>query len=268
VFSFIGSPDAKEGKEHWKEFGEYLSTKTGKSVEVVTFDTTDDQLEALKEGNLHILGVNTGAVQEAVNTGGFVPVATRGSGDRDFGYTMQIIVPVKSTVKALADLKGKKIMFVEQTSHSGCRAAIVELKKAGLLPNRDYLYGFSTSHDLSIEDIASGQAQAAPVASDLLSKAEASGKISSDQYRKIHESEKFPPFAIGYVYNLSPELSDKIRAAILEFAWANTGLEKQFAGTDATKFVPLSYKDDFAVIREIDKSLADGGKAASVAKAK
>lgn len=266
IFSFIGSPDAKEGKDHWKEFGEFLQKKTGKPVEVVTFETADDQLDALKEDKLHVTAINTGSVQEAVNTAGFVPVCTRGADDGTFGYTMEIIVPAKSSIQKLSDLKGKKVKFTELNSHSGCKAAIVELKKAGLLPERDYPYSLSTSHDLSIADIVSGEADAAPVASDLLQKAEAGGKISKDQYRKIHESEKFPPFAIGYAYDLSPELAEKIRTALLEFSWAGTGLEKQFAATGATKFVPLNYKDDFAVVRQIDETLADGVKSATVAK--
>jgi phosphonate transport system substrate-binding protein len=265
VFSFIGSPDAKDGKDNWKEFADFLAKKTGKPVEVVTFETADDQLEAMKGDKLHVTGINTGSVQEAVNTSGFVPVCTRGT-DEGFGYTMEIIVPAKSSIKSLSDLKGKKVKFTELNSHSGCKAAIVELKKAGLLPERDYPYSLSTSHDLSIADIASGDADAAPVASDLLQKAEADGKISKDQYRKIHESEKFPPFAIGYAYNLSPELAEKVRAALLEFPWTGTGLEKQFAATGATKFVPLSYKTDFAVVRQIDETLANGVKAAAVAK--
>jgi phosphonate transport system substrate-binding protein len=265
VFSFIGSADASESKDHWKEFAEFLAKKTGKEVELTSYENSDDQLEAMKDGKLHVTAVNTGSVQEAVNTSGFVPVGTRGANDGSFGYTMAIIVPTSSSVNELKDLKGKTIKFTEMTSHSGCKAAVAKLKEAGLLVERDYQPSLSTSHDTSIDEVSTGKAEAAAVASDLLKKAEAEGRISADKYRAIYESEKFPPFAIGYVYNLSPELAEQVRAALLEFPWAGTGLEKQFAGTDATKFVPLSYKDDFAVIRKIDESLAKEVKSSTVA---
>jgi phosphonate transport system substrate-binding protein len=268
VFSFIGGTDAEEGKDQWKEFADFLAKKTGKKVEVTSYEKSDDQLDELKEGKLHVTAFNTGSVQEAVNTGGFVPVGTRGANDGSFGYTMKIIVPAKSSVKELTDLKGKTIKFTERNSHSGCKAAVVKLKDAGLIVERDYQPSLSTSHDTSIAEISTDKAEAAAVASDLLQRAEAEGKISVDQYRTIYESEKFPPFAIGYAYNLSPELAEKVRAALLEFPWAGTGLEKQFAGTDATKFVPLNYKDDFAVIRKIDESLAKEVKSTTVANKK
>jgi phosphonate transport system substrate-binding protein len=129
------------------------------------------------------------------------------------------------------------------------------LKKVGLLPDSNYKFGFSSSHDLSIEGVAKGEIQAAPVAGDLLQRAEAEGGISTDKYRAIYTSQRFPPLAVGFVYNLSPELAEKIRAALIDFPWKGSGLEKQFAGTGAAKFVPINYKDDFAVIREIDGAL-------------
>jgi phosphonate transport system substrate-binding protein len=73
----------------------------------------------------------------------------------------------------------------------------------------------------------------------------------------IDQSKPFPPATLGYVYNLSPELAQKIRAAMLEFPWAGTGLEKEFAGTRATKFVPVSYKNDFEWARIIADAVRD-----------
>jgi phosphonate transport system substrate-binding protein len=71
--------------------------------------------------------------------------------------------------------------------------------------------------------------------------------------RVIKESESFPPAALGYAYNLSPDLAAEIKAALLQFTWSGTGLEKQFP--DASRFVPISYKTDFELIRRIDDSV-------------
>jgi phosphonate transport system substrate-binding protein len=147
IFSYIGGPDAVEEKDAWQSFAKHLSQQIGKPVEIKSFADTEEQLAALKNGELHITGFNTGAVPTAVNAFGFVPVCVPGRRDSDFGYTMKFIVPAASNVATLADLKGKKITFVDLNSHSGYKAAIIELKKIGLLPDRDYQWGFSTSHD-------------------------------------------------------------------------------------------------------------------------
>lgn len=156
----------------------------------------------------------------------------------------------------MVDLKGHKITFTNTTSNSGFKAPVVLfLKDFGLAPERDYTWGFSFSHDESIRGVACGELQAAAVASDMLARAEAdldeSLRVSPEQVRVIYTSERFPPAAFGYAHDLDPTLADAIRGAFLEFAWPGTSLETAF-GPDATQFVPVSYKDDFAVIRLID----------------
>src|SRR5262249_15816472 len=130
-------------------------------------------------------------------------------------------------------------------------------KDEGLLPVRDYNCRFSGGHEKSISGIAAGDYQVATVASDMLSRALANGVVEKDKIRVIDQSKLFPPATLGYAYNLSTELADKIKAAVLDFSWDNTGLEKQFAGTGATKFVPVSYKNDFEWTRLIADAVQD-----------
>ncbi len=166
---------------------------------------------------------------------------------------MQIIVPAKSTLMNLEDLKGHTITFTDRSSNSGYKAALVKLEEIDLLPERDYSWRFSGSHRASIAKIAAGEAEAAPVASDLLQRTVAEGTVSLGDLRVIKESESFPPAALGYVYNLTPELASQVKAALLEFTFSGTPLEKQFQ--DATHFVPISYKKDFELIRKIDDNV-------------
>ena len=104
--------------------------------------------------------------------------------------------------------------------------------------------------------IASGQYQAAAVAADMLGHAEADGVIAKNQYRSIYKSESFPAAALGYVYNLKPELAAKVTEAMLTFDVKGTPLDVNLGATDQTKMVPLDYKNDFALIRRIDEECA------------
>jgi phosphonate transport system substrate-binding protein len=258
IFSYIGASNADAERDNWKEFVVFLSKQTDKPVDLVVFKSTEDQIQALDEGKLHITGFNTGSVPEAVNTAGFVPVCTSGRDDGTIAsYTMQIIVPNDSSIRAPIDLKGHTIAFTDRTSNSGYKAALVHLKDLGLLPQRDYNCRFSTGHELSIQGVASGEYQAAAIASNMLQTAVANGTVDLAKVRVIEESKSFPPATFGYAYNLAPDLAEKIKAAFFAFHWPGTGLEKQFAGTGATKFVPVSYKNDFEWTRLIAESVQD-----------
>ena len=254
VFSYVAGPNASEELATWQEFKEHLSRATGKPVETVAFASVSEQLQALASGKLHVSGFNTGAVTSAVTTCGFVPACTLGRDDGKFGSSMRFIVRADSPIKAVQNLKGRTVAFTLPDSNSGCRAAIVLLREYNLLPQRDYKWRFSGSHQESIKGVASGLYQTASVSDDLLQRALAAGDVESDAIRTIYESERFPPATIGYAYNLTPELADKIRQAFLDFSWKDTGLEKQFGASGATRFVPVSYKQDFALVRRVDDS--------------
>jgi phosphonate transport system substrate-binding protein len=71
-------------------------------------------------------------------------------------------------------------------------------------------------------------------------------------YRVLSRSEAFPSAALGTPHNLDPELAKQLESAALGFDWAGTGLEREFASSGKRKFVPVRYKDDFALVRKID----------------
>lgn len=65
----------------------------------------------------------------------------------------------------------------------------------------------------------------------------------------IYESKPFPTTSFNYAYNLKPELIEKIKEAFFTFDMTGTALGEEFKGV--SKFVPVTYQNDWAVIREI-----------------
>jgi phosphonate transport system substrate-binding protein len=266
VFSYVAASSDEQGpaEDTWKELFAAIKAKTGKDVKLVRYSTAEEQLAALKKGDLHIVGLNTGLVQNAVEQDGFVPLCTLGRADGSWGYTMEFIVPAGSPIKKLDDIKGHKVTFTSVDSNSGCKAPLVLLKeKSDLLPERDYRFGFSQGHEESIKGVASKEFDVAPVASDMLARMKEKGQIDPASYVSIYTSERFPPATIGYVYNLAPELRDGIKEVLLSFDWKGTGLEKQFGPEGKSKFVPVSYKDDWANTRRIDQVIAEQRKSST-----
>jgi len=267
VFSYVATEEEGPSEETWKELAAALKEKTGKEVKIAHYKAADEQLEALKKGELHIVGLNTGLVQNAVEQAGFVPLCTLGKTDSSWGYTMEFLVPAGSPIKKPEDIKGHKVTFTRLDSNSGCKAPLVLLKdKYNLLPERDYRFGFSQGHEDSIKRVAAKEFEVVPVASDILARMVENKEIDPAAVTSIYKSERFPPATIGYAYNLTPELRDGIRDTLLKFEWKGTGLEKQFGPEGKEKFVAVSYKDDWANTRRIDQVIADARKSIAPAK--
>lgn len=253
VFSYIAVDDAEQYAAAWKPFVDHLSKVTGRPTSYdASLTDVPSQVRALRDGKLHVTGLNAGSVPLAVNACGFVPVGMLPGEDGTGMTRMRIIVPAGSSLKGPPDLKGRSIAMTELSSNSGYKAAVVLLRSDfGLLPGRDYEPRFTGSYGDSIAAVKAGKLSAAAVADDMLGRAVAAGDISADNYRSLYESEKFPTAALGYANNLDAALAAKVTEAIRTFDWKGTPLEKQL-GAAHTKFAPADYKNQWSLIRRID----------------
>ena len=254
-FSYVALEDPEKYRDVFSEFDAHLSKATGKPVEYAVFKNPGEELRAMREGKLHVAGFNTGNLPLAVNWAGFVPVCRLASADGGGMYQMEIIVPADSSISSIDDLKGHEITLSEAGSNSGFKAPLVVLHDHGLEPVRDFRIRYSGGHKESIQGIASKQYEAAAVANDILSREVADGNIKKEQFKSIYKSENFPTAGFGYVYNLEPELAKKVKDALMSFNWAGTKVEKEFAASGQSKFVPVDYRNDWALVRRIDSEI-------------
>lgn len=257
VFSYIaGEGEETDETDSWRALTKAVSDATGLPVEVRAFEQVNEQLEAMRNGELHLLGLGTGAAPLAVNTAGYVPLCTIANADGEVGYKMLLVAAADSGISDLAGVKGSKVVFVRPTSNSGFKAAMVQLyNDADLLPERDYEWSFSMSHEGSVQDVVAGRARVAPVASDILAKMLEQGEVQEQEYKVLYESEAFPPAVIGCAHDLPTDVVDQIRTALVELDWSGSGLEERFSPMGGAKFVAVDYKDDWAIVRRIDDAL-------------
>jgi len=258
TFCYVAVEDPERHRKAWEGFVAYLSKAVDRPVEYLAVTSSEDQVLALREGRLHVAGFNTGTVPIAVTCAGFVPVATLAGPDGKGTYRMELIVPVDSPIKAVSDLKGHELTLTETASNSGYRAPLALLKRDfGLLGGQDYKLRYSGGHEQSILGVAAKKYDAAAIANDIPPRLVARGQLQTSQYRVVYKSEAFPKAALGFAHNLKPELAAKVRKALLEYDWKGTPLAEFLAATsaaDPTRFVPASYKDDWALVRQVDDS--------------
>jgi len=253
IFSYTPVEDPAVYQKAWDGFVKHLEKTTGKRVVFFPVQSNAAQLEAMRSGRLHIAGVNTGGNPIAVNCAGFVPFTMMAAKDGSFGYEMEIVVHADSPIKAPADLKGKKVAFTAPTSNSGYKAPSAILQADfGLEAKKDYEPVFSGKHDNSILAVINKDYESAAVANSVLSRMIERKVIDPTKLRSIYKSETFPTTGYGHAHNLDPKLVEKVKEAFFTFQWEGSALKQEFQKED--RFVPITYKKDWNLIRKIDEA--------------
>jgi phosphonate transport system substrate-binding protein len=253
IFAYTPVEDPAVYAKVWKGFLEHMEKVTGKKVQFFPVQSNAAQIEAMRAGRLHIAGFNTGSNPLAVACAGFKPFAMMASADDTFGYEMEIITYPGSGIEKVQDLKGKKLAFVQETSNSGYKAPSAILKaEYGLEARKDFEPVFSGKHDNSILGVANKDYPAAAVANSVMQRMIARGVVKADQIKSIYKSQTFPTTGYGVVYNVKPELQEKIKQAFFSFPWKGSALAEEFEKSGEAKFIPITFKKHWEVIRKID----------------
>jgi phosphonate transport system substrate-binding protein len=258
IFAYTPVEDPAVYAKVWQEFLDHLAKTTGKKVQFFPVQSNAAQLEAMRAGRLHVAGFNTGSNPIAVACAGFVPFTMMASKTGAFGYEMEIITYPGSGVTKVEDIKGKKMAFTSETSNSGYKAPSALLRtEFKLEAGKDYEPVFSGKHDNSILGVANKDYPAAAIANSVMKRMVARGVIKPEQVVTIYTSQTFPTTGYGYVYNLKPEVAAKVKEAFSTFNWEGTALLKEFQTSEPPQeaFIPITFKDNWAVIRQIDTAM-------------
>jgi phosphonate transport system substrate-binding protein len=192
----------------------------------------------------------------AVSCAGFVPFAIMGDQNGLFGYEMEIITYPGSGITKLEDLKGRKLAFTSETSNSGFKAPSALLRSEFKLEaGKDFQAVFSGKHDNSILGVANKDYDAAAIANEVMKRMMDRGVVKKEQIVTIYKSQTFPTTGYGVAHNLRPELAAKIREAFFSFPWAGSELEREFGKQGVSKFVPITYRTNWEIVRKIDAAM-------------
>ncbi|MEM9205797.1 MAG: phosphate/phosphite/phosphonate ABC transporter substrate-binding protein [Pseudomonadota bacterium] len=253
IFAYTPVEDPAVYATAWSDFIDHLSEVTGKDVVFFPVQSNAAQIEAMRSGRLHVAGFNTGSNPLAVNCAGFRPFALMAATDGSFGYEMEIITHPESGIGAVEDIKGGQLAFTSPTSNSGFKAPSAILKaEYDMIADRDFEPVFSGKHDNSILGVANKDYPAASIANSVLHRMTEREVVTEDQIVSIYKSQTFPTTGYGTAHNLTPELQEQIRDAFINFEWEGTSLEEEFSKSNEGQFLPMNYKEFWAVIRQID----------------
>ena len=258
IFAYTPVEDPAVYKTAWADFLDHMEKMTGKKVQFFPVQSNAAQIEAMRSGRLHVAGFNTGSNPLAVNCAGFVPFTIMAAPDGSFGYEMEIITYPGSGIEKVEDIKGRTLAFTSPTSNSGFKAPSALLKaEFDMVAERDFKPTFSGKHDNSILGVANKDYDAASIANSVKLRMIKRDVVKEDQLTVIYKSQTFPTTGYGYVYNLKPELADKVRESFSSFQWVKpdgtpTSLKTEFEKNGEGQFIPITYQEHWDVIRKID----------------
>jgi phosphonate transport system substrate-binding protein len=254
IFAYTPVEDPALYREIWAEFLEHLESVTGKPVQFFPVQSYAAQVEAMRAGRLHVAGISTGPTPLGVNCAGYVPFAIMGAEDGSYGYEMEFITHVDSDIRSVEDIRGRTLAFTTPASNSGFRAPSGMLERDfGMVAEVDYTPAFSGAHDNSVLGVANKDYDAAAIANEVMHRMFARGVIDGSQIRTVFKSDTFPTTSYGYAHNLHPELAAKIVEAFFSFEWEGTKLLEEFSQADMTTFLPITYQEHWAPVRDVDE---------------
>jgi phosphonate transport system substrate-binding protein len=255
IFAYTPVEDPAVYATAWSDFLTHMEMETGKKVQFFPVGNNAAQIEAMRAGRLHIAGFNTGSNPLAVACAGFRPFTIMAAKDGSFGYEMEIITYPDSGIEDVPGIKGRKMAFTSETSNSGFKAPSALLKSEfDMEAGRDFEPVFSGKHDNSILGVANKDYDAAAIANSVKTRMIDRGVVTADQFKVLYTSQTFPTTGFGTAYNLTPELQEKIKAAFFNFDWEGTTLQTEFSKSGEETFIPITFKDNWAVIRQIDEA--------------
>jgi phosphonate transport system substrate-binding protein len=258
IFAYVLLGDPAPYKEAWSDFLEHMEKVTGKKVLFFPPQSDVALIEAMRSGRLHVAGVNTGSNPLAINCAGFVSFAMMASLNGDYGYSMEILTYPGSGIEKVEDIKGRTLAFTAHTSNSGFKAPLALLKSEfDMIPGRDFKTVFSGAHDSSILGVANKDYDSAAIANAVKFHMIERDVIKEEDTIVLYRSQKFPTTGFGHVYNLKPELAEKVEESFMSFQWDNpdgspTSLKAQFSKSNEGQFIPITYQEHWNVIRKID----------------
>ena len=256
IFAYTPVEDPSVYETAWKDFLDHMTEVTGKPVQFFPVQSNAAQIEAMRAGRLHIAGFNTGSNPLAVACAGFRPFTMMAKADGSFGYEMEFITYPGSGIETVEDIKGRTMAFTSETSNSGFKAPSALLAaNYGMEAGRDFTPAFSGAHDNSILGVANKDYDAAAIANSVKTRMIDRGVVTADQFKVIYKSDTFPTTGYGTAHNLTPELQEKIREAFFSFEWEGSSLQEEFGRAGEAQFIPITFKDNWSVIREIDAAM-------------
>ncbi len=220
VMAFVPSTEAEKVMDSGDELTLMLSQRTGLEFKKAFVATSyEAMVSAMGVNKVHVAWLPPMAYLFAHQRYG-AQVALKVVRNGKPSYRGQIVVLASSPVQTVAELKGQRVAFVEQSSASGYLYPRTLLIESGIDPDLDLKdVSFAGSHDSALLALIKGTTDAACTYDDARKKlAESTVPDIMEKTRILAYTPEIPADNVSFSTGVSPELARKITEALLAIA--------------------------------------------------
>jgi len=231
----------------------YLSDSIGQKVVLYIAKDYGELRTQMEAGAVDIGSLSPFAYVDAVR-GGKIRIIAQSIIDGSGTYRGVIVARKDSGLKALADLKGKRVAFVDPKSASGYmypRAMLIEM---GMAPESYFKQTiFTGGHDKVIASVLEGRADAGAIYEGALDIAKAEG-VETGNLVTLASTDPIPHDAVTVRTGLDEALAKRIQSALVDLDKSEAG-RRVIANSKPKKLTGYVIAEDklFDVVRRTAK---------------
>ena len=231
-------------KQRFKPLGEYLSKKTGVTVEFTILSRYGNIIERFTAEKMDgaFFGSFTGAL--AIRKLGVVPLARPVNLDNTSTYHGFLFVRKDSGIKSVNDMKGKRMAFVEKATTAGYIFPLAWLRDNGVTDAKRFFSEsfFAGSHDATIYAVLDRRADIGAAKHSIYDWVRKDEPRVDRDLIILAESPRVPSNGLSVRSGLDESLKKKLKAALLGLHTDPDGelVLKRFG---ALKFIETSARD-------------------------
>jgi phosphate/phosphite/phosphonate ABC transporter binding protein len=211
---------AKGSLKRQQQFGDllrYLERSVERRVELAIAKTYADLPRRLVSGDIALASISPLQFVRMRAAHPEVPMLAAMINEGSSTYQAYLLVRSDSEIKKLADVRGKRICFVDRGSASGYLMPRYYLRKKGFDPEQDFsAIVLSGSHEQVLRDLVAGKCDIGATFSEAYRSARKL-KIPSSALKIFRTTADLPLDVVCASPKLSPQLRQKLKEALLAF---------------------------------------------------
>jgi phosphonate transport system substrate-binding protein len=193
---------------------DHLSRATGRKVRLVIAPDFDAFARQVRGGELDLAFSNPLVYVQLARQVELVPLALAKEQKGGRRFRGVILARKDSGFRGVASLKGKRLVFVDESSLGGYLAQALLLKRHGFDVRRDFtLLPFAGTHDAVAMAVSAGAADAGGIREDDLAKL--AGKVDLSRLEVVAFTDYFPGWPVFATSRVDAGTRDALRRALL-----------------------------------------------------
>ncbi|MBK7890433.1 MAG: phosphate/phosphite/phosphonate ABC transporter substrate-binding protein [Bdellovibrionales bacterium] len=221
TIGFTPGEESSGLKERTDAFVRLLAERTGLHLKSYVGTSYSDLIDKMAERKVDFAFLSASSFVEAEARCG-AKVLLKKVWEGPFYYSV-LLVPAKSTIRSIKELKKKRIAFVDEKSASGYLYPLVAFRHAGLSEKTDFAsITFSGGHDRSVQLLKKGAVDAIAVFSNDKAGVQTAWTQHGGQARDVRvlwSSAPIPndPFVVRRdFYEKSPKIAHEVMFGLIE----------------------------------------------------